>query len=245
VRETTGRNEDLGRHRPTSVAQPPGRPESPDSADTGRILHRALFTALGLLPRRLRNAARRHLFDALFSLSADPWGYQATAYEQRKREHLLAAVPDDATTVLEFGCADGHNLGALARRYPHMRILGTDVSSAAVGIAADRTLELGTVRVLTSEDFRREHAVAPDGIDCVILSEVLYYLGTENAMREALAPVRDRMTPGCRVVLLHGCTDAPALHARAMRALGVSAQSQVHVDDPERVFTVTTAQWRG
>lgn len=221
----------------------PARPAAPDSADGGRILHRALFNALGLLPRCLRDSARQHLFDALFSLSADPWGYQATAYEQRKREHLLATVPGDAATVLEVGCADGHNLEALARRYPHMRIVGTDVSPAAVGIAADRTWVLGTVTVLTSEEFRRDPDVASDGIDCVILSEVLYYLGTERATREALAPVRERMNPGCRVVLVHGCSDAPALHARAMRALDVTARRQVQVDDPERPFTVATGQW--
>lgn len=220
----------------------PGRPDSPDRADGGRLLHRALFTGLGVLPRRLRNSARRHLFDALFSLSADPWGYQATAYEQRKREHLLAAVPDDAGTILEVGCADGHNLEALARRYPHMRILGTDVSPAAARIAADRTRALGTVTVLTSEEFLRDPDAASDGIDCVILSEVLYYLGTDTATREALAPVHDRMNRGCRVVLLHGCTDAPVLHARAMRALGVVSQGEVKVEDPERPFTVATAQ---
>jgi uncharacterized membrane protein YbhN (UPF0104 family) len=222
----------------------PGRPDSPDSADGGRILHRALFAGLGLLPGRLRDSARRHLFDALFSLSADPWGYQATAYEQRKREHLLAAVPGDATTVLEVGCADGHNLEALALRHRHMKILGTDVSPAAVTIATDRTRALGTVTVLTSEDFRRDPAAVPDGIDCVILSEVLYYLGTESATREALAPVRDRLNPGCRVVMLHGCTDAQLLHARAMKALGVSAQSQVQVHDPERPYTIATGQRR-
>jgi uncharacterized membrane protein YbhN (UPF0104 family) len=221
-----------------------GRPGSPDSADGGRILHRSLFAGLGLLPRRVRAFSRRLLFDALFSLSADPWGYESTAYEQRKREHLLAAVPQDATTVLEVGCADGHNLEALARRHPHMRVLGTDVSPAAVGIATDRTRALGTVTVLTSEEFPRDPAVAPDGIDCVILSEVLYYLGSEKAMREALAPVRDRMSSGCRVVLLHGCSDAPALHARAMSALGVSADSEVQIDDPERPFTVCTARRR-
>lgn len=221
----------------------PATPQAagPAGTDGGRLLHRALFTGLSLLPQWMRDRARRHVFDALFSLSDDPWGYQATAYEQRKRAHLLAAVPLGAHTIVEVGCADGHNLVQLAHRSPGARIWGTDVSTGAVAIARTRTAGLGNVQVMTSEEFASPHA-AVDPIDCVILAEVLYYLGTEAAMRRSLRPVRDRMSPDCVVVLLHGCADAPLLHSRAVRALGVPVAAEQRIADPERAYLITVAR---
>jgi hypothetical protein len=225
--------------RRTRMAPTP--PPGPATTDGGRILHRALFGSLSLLPQGLRDTARRTVFDALFALSDDPWGYQEVAYERRKQDHLLAAVRSDARTVVEVGCADGHNLVALARRRPDLRIIGTDVSSSAVALAIQRTHELPNIRVVQSEDFDELSAEAHGHIDCVILAEVLYYLGTERSMRDTLEPVRKLMSPDCNVILLHGSADATALHERAMRALELRGVVTQPVDDPERPFVVTVA----
>lgn len=220
----------------------PMPPPGPATTDRGRILHRALFGSLSVLPQGLRDAARRTVFDAMFSLSDDPWGYQEVAYERRKQGYLLAAVGSDARTVVELGCADGHNLVALARRRPNLTIFGTDVSSAAVAVATQRTHEYPNIHVLRSDDFDDLGAELKGRIDCVILAEVLYYLGTERSMRDTLGPVRKLLSPDCQVILLHGSADATALHERAMRALDLRGVATQSVDDLERPFVVTLAE---
>lgn len=213
----------------------------PATTDGGRILHRALFGSLSLLPHGLRSTARRTVFDAVFSLSDDPWGYQEVAYERRKQGHLLAAVGSDARAVVEVGCADGHNLVALARRRPNLTIIGTDISSAAVAVAIQRTHGFPNIHIVRSDAFDDLGAEIKGRIDCVILAEVLYYLGTERSMRDALEPVRQLMSPDCKVILLHGSADATALHERAMRAMELRGVATQPVDDPERPFVVTVA----
>ena len=61
-------------------------------------------------------------------------------------------------------------------------------------------------------------------------------------MRDTLDPVRQLMSPGCQVILLHGSADATALHERAMRALDLRGVATQPVDDPERPFVVTLAE---
>jgi hypothetical protein len=217
----------------------PSNASGATSGDGGRLLHRALFATLGFLPRALRHALRRRVFDALFSLSDDPWRYEQTAYEHRKRQHLLMAVGAQVHTIIEVGCADGHNLRAVAQANPHATIIGTDVSPIAVDIASRHTSEFPNVRVVRAEQLSR--IGIEDRFDCVILAEVLYYLGSERAMRETLQPVRDRMSDACRVILLHGSADAPELHARAARAMGLRTAEHQHINEPERPFLVTIA----
>lgn len=219
----------------------PSHSFGPAATDGGRILHRALFVTLGLLPRGPRDALRRRVFDAMFALCEDPWGYRDVPYERRKRDHLLAEVGTDVRTLLEVGCADGHNLEALARLRPEMTIIGTDISSAAVAIAARRTREFGNVRVICDNESGGVAAALTEDIDCLILAEVLYYMGTDRAMRETLQPVRRLMSPDCRVILLHGSADAGMLHERALRALDLCETSSRRVEDPERPFIVTLA----
>lgn len=223
----------------TRIAPPP--PPGPATRDGGRLLHRALFRCLSRLPQGLRDSGRRKVFDAMFALSDDPWGYEEVAYEHRKQGHLLDAISSEARTVVEVGCADGHNLVALARRRPDLTIIGTDVSSAAVAIATRRTRLYPNVEVVRSDDCGSLRAAVERHIDCVILSEVLYYLGSERTVRDALQPVHQLMSPDCRVILLHGSTDADVLHQRAMQALELYALDHRRVDDPERPFVMTVA----
>lgn len=221
---------------------PPATPgEAPSSTDGGRLLHRALFGSLSLLPMSVRDAARRRTFDAMFALSEDPWGYQQLPYEKRKQQALLAEVGPTAAVVVEVGCADGHNLNALARHLPDSTIVGSDVSSVAVRIAAQRTRELANVRVISTEAYDDLADSLSGRVDCIVLAEVLYYLVSERAIRDALAPLITMASPHCRVIMLHGSADAYALHERAVHALGLRRLHTRRIDDPERPFTLAVA----
>lgn len=216
--------------------------EDPAVRDQGRLMHRTVFMAISLLPARIRDAVRRTVFDALFALSQDPWDYQTSAYECRKREHLLAAVPVSATRLVEIGCAEGHNLVALARMRPAMTLIGFDISATAAALACERTADLSNIRILGPGDATSLSTHGAEGIDCVVLSEVLYYMGPWQTMRRNLDPLREVMTPDCLVVMVHGASDASTLHRRAARALDLQVIDETLVSDPTRPFVITVAR---
>lgn len=215
--------------------------EGPSIDGVGRAAHRAVFSLLSVLPGTMRDSARRWVFDALFSVSADPWGYQQLPYERRKQQHLLNAIDPTARVVLEVGCADGHNLLAVAQHLPSATVIGTDVSARALRIARDRTAHLGRVHVVDATDEGAVRRVVNGPVDCVVLAEVLYYLGGDRGMDMALASVRPLMGPKTRVIMVHGYADASALHARAANALGRSIVSGVCVLDSDRPFEIAIA----
>jgi hypothetical protein len=214
------------------------------SADLGRALHRALFMAISLLPGFARDAVRRKVFNRLFAHSQDPWNYQTSNYEARKREALLAAIPPHMNGLAEVGCAEGHNLLTLARMRPDITLFGLDISETALAIATKRADGLRNIHFLSPGDPNNFAMLRVLGIDCVVLSEVLYYMGHQQSMRRNLAQLRTVMRPGCHVVMLHGASDAQVLHHRAMRALNLSVVSETRVDDPIRPFVLTVARAR-
>lgn len=209
---------------------------------SGRFAHRALFGTLSVLPGGLRNRVRSKVFDTMFALSDDPWSYQESGYERRKRETLISAVIAESRLIVEVGCADGHNVVALAEEFPKATIIGVDVSATAVAIATRRTQHMENVQIVQTKNGLPHEIQAHEQIDCVILSEILYYLGTERAIRQALYPFRSRMSPDCRVILLHGSSDADSLHDRAIRALNLSVESSHLVADDERPYVMTIAR---
>ena len=47
-------------------------------------------------------------FEEMYEGEPDPWGLRERWYEQRKRDLLLAALPDERLgAVLEIGCSTG------------------------------------------------------------------------------------------------------------------------------------------
>jgi hypothetical protein len=224
--------------------RPMPQPESESALgrDGGRWAHRAAFTVLGLAPTPARDVLRRRIFDSLFAASADPWDYTAT-YERRKQQHLVASLRGRYATIVEVGCADGHNLAALARACPQATVLGTDVSTRALDVARLRTSDVPNIRVVTSDDAVSALAVAAQP-QCVVLAEVLYYLVTARAMRDALSALVGAAGEPRDVLMLHGAVDGRALHRRAARALGLEVVHEDEVEDPVRPFILTLARTR-
>jgi S-adenosylmethionine-diacylgycerolhomoserine-N-methlytransferase len=68
--------------------------------------------------------------------------YQRYIYNATRKYYLLGRdrlidelQPEDGSTVLEVGCGTGRNLIQAARRYPHARFVGFDISRAMLETA--------------------------------------------------------------------------------------------------------------
>jgi SAM-dependent methyltransferase len=127
-------------------------------------------------------------FDTLYRAD-DPFGYRASWYEQRKRQLLVASLPQRMfANAWEIGCSNGELTAALA---PHCRaLLATDISARAVELASQRNRQSPHVSV--------QCAVHPDQwpstqFDLIVLSEVGYYLSAD-ALEESIGRIRNSLT---------------------------------------------------
>jgi SAM-dependent methyltransferase len=215
------------------------------NSNFGDHLHRFAFRVLSMLPPFLARFARRTFFDAIFRLSKDPWQYDTEPYERRKRETLLQSMPPNARIVVEVGCAEGHNLRALAHAMPSARIIGIDVSRRAVEIAraraaaADLSIEVLQTDVRSAHRLLQENGVTK--IDLLVIAETLYYLGGPEKVAAELQGLRPLLADDASIVLLHPARDAEHLHAAALGALGVTSCVKRGVEDPERPYLVEVA----
>ena len=222
-------------------------PSEPTGSAAGEWLHRAAFKVIGALPAAVARRLRMGVFQALFSLSEDPWRYDGLPYERRKRQMLVASLPParaDAGIIVELGCADGHNLQAIAEAYPSSRIVGLDISPVAVTAARRRTAGQPQVRVEQS-DARTAALVLKRvevaSIDVLIVAEMLYYLGGPARVNAELADLAPMLRPSGVLVLVHGASDADRLHPAAVAALGCTSVERVVVEDVHRPFVVEEA----
>ncbi|RAR54632.1 nodulation protein S (NodS) [Paraburkholderia unamae] len=111
-------------------------------------------------------------FDSKFTSNPDPWNYEESWYEARKRAVLLAALPRALyDNAFEPGCANGFLSAELAQRCGHL--LCADFSPRAVAIARARLRKFANVnvrRLVMPRDW-------PVGkFDLIVVSEFAYYL---------------------------------------------------------------------
>lgn len=207
----------------------------------GDAAHRRAYWLLAGLPVSLARFGRHLTFQTHFSRSDDPWRYATSDYERRKRDVLVSAVPAGAETIVEVGCAGGHNLLALARRHPASRVIGLDISGRAVQaarrlVASQPNVHVAQSDVVRAADVLRQLRVTR--VDTLVLAEVLYYLGNPAQVMTELRRLRPMVTHDGHVVLLHPRPDAARLHGPALSALRAQRQLRLHVDDLVRPFVV-------
>ncbi|WP_330473510.1 class I SAM-dependent methyltransferase [Terrabacter sp. C0L_2] len=225
-------------------------PSEPTGSAAGEWLHRAAFKVIGTLPAAVARRLRMGVFQALFSLSEDPWRYDGLPYERRKRQMLVASLPParaGSGIIVELGCADGHNLQAIAEAYPSSRVVGLDISPVAVAAARRRTGGQPQVRVEQSDARTAAlvlNGVGVDSIDVLIVAEMLYYLGGPARVNAELAGLAPMLRPSGVLVLVHGAGDAERLHPAAVVALGCASVERVVVEDVDRPFVVEEAHAR-
>ncbi len=216
----------LGAYRSQTEPLGPGPDEA--AVVTGAVLRRARRLvevvlaepgALPVLPARTE-AVVAGPFDAMFTSGDDPWAFEGSFYEQRKRDLTLAVLGRPRYgRVLEIGCATGVLTEALAGRAD--AVVAVDVSGEALTRARGRNVP--------GVDWVRGRApdAVPDGpADLVVLSEVGYFL-TPLELLETLRRVRAALAPHGEVVLVHWRhptegvpLDGPAVHALARSVLG-------------------------
>ncbi len=111
--------------------------------------------------------------EQMYRSADDPWRISTGRYEERKREILLACLPERRyQRIFEPGCAAGELTAQLIRRGEH--VVAADVSERAVKLAQDR---------VPSADVRCLHTPQawPEGrFDLIVLSEFGYYLPAEH-----------------------------------------------------------------
>lgn len=214
-----------------------------ESAVTRR-LHRAFFATVARLPRPAARWARVRIFNGLFA-SGTPWPYADSSYESIKRDHLVSVVPEGARVIVEVGCADGHNLELLASRSPDARVIGVDISSRACTLARGRIGAkpgvLSRVDVVHTDTttFAGRRRDLHGSVDVIVLSEVLYYLGSGRVFADQVEPLARLLAQDGQVVAVHTCADAPTLHSRLAKVLGLTSTSENEITAEGQTFTIS------
>ncbi len=153
-------------------------------------------------------------FDELHARQ-DPFGYQHSWYEARKRALLLASLPCRRyRRGWEAGCSNGVLTRELASRCDGL--LATDLSAAALQQARQSTRDLPHVRLQQA----RHPGQWPQGdFDLIVCSEMGYYLPSSElpALRDGLhaALAADGLLVAChwRVPFEQAQCSAEAVHA--------------------------------
>lgn len=153
----------------------------------------------------------------------DPFGYRDRWYEARKRELLLACLPQPRfATAWEIGCSNGELTARLAERCDDL--LATDLSARAVALAAERNAPHAHVRI----EQAAHPAQWPEGrFELIVLSEVGYYLDP-SSLAHCARGIRSSLDPLGTVIACHwrrpfkqAVQTAEAVHSLLQRELGM------------------------
>ena len=114
-------------------------------------------------------------FEAILD-QTDPWGFESLWYEARKRDVLMAALPEaHYACALEAGCATGMLTERLAARCD--ALLAVDLVQRAVDRTRRRVAPCPSVQV-------RQAALPGDWpagtFDLIVLSEIGYFFSAED-----------------------------------------------------------------
>ena len=174
--------------------------------------------------RQSRGAAH---FDRIYASAKDPWQFRSSPYERAKYAATLAALPTRRfRAALEIGCSIGELTRLLAKRCDAVH--GVDIAAAPLATAQARCDDLVQVRfsqMKTPEQW-------PVGqYDLIMLSEVLYFLSTDD-IRAMAVRVGRTLTPNGVAVLVNwlGETGDPQNGNDAAAIFIEAAAAELRVD---------------
>ncbi|MGE0629519.1 MAG: class I SAM-dependent methyltransferase [Hyphomicrobiaceae bacterium] len=134
--------------------------------------------------------------------------YQRYIYDATRKYYLLGRdrllddlKPPPSGTILEIGCGTGRNLILAARRYPHARLYGFDISSEMLKSARTSIDRAGlSDRVFVAEGdataFDTQALFSIPSFDRVFIS---YALSMIPPWRQSLRPALAAVAPGGRL----------------------------------------------
>jgi len=137
-------------------------------------------------------------FEEMYSKNADPWNFETSAYEKKKYNATIAAIPNrDFKNGLEIGCS----IGVLTEKITSLcrNLIAIDISQTALQQAKERLKDSPKV------SFRLggiPGAFPKGNFDLIIMSEVGYYLSMPDLLitREKILNALD---VGGVLVLVH------------------------------------------
>lgn len=133
--------------------------------------------------------------EQMYESGDDPWRISTGWYEERKRDLLLAALPQRRyRRGFEPACAAGELTARLAERVD--ALVAVDVSRRAVELTRDRVPSVEARRMQVPQDW-------PEGrFDLIVLSEFGYFL-PPACWRRLAARVADSLDRDWTVVACH------------------------------------------
>jgi SAM-dependent methyltransferase len=144
------------------------------------------------------SAIDRSVFDELYRDGADPWSFDTSAYEARKRAITLASLPHERyRRAFEPGCSIGTLTTQLADRCD--ALLAADVSELAVARARERLAGRPHARV---ERLEVPREWPDDAFDLIVLSELGYFLAPAE-LDALIDHVLATLEPGGEVIAVH------------------------------------------
>ncbi len=160
-------------------------------------------------------------FERLYRLNPDPWQVATAWYERRKRNLLLAALPNERYRHgFEPGCGNGGTTIELLRRCD--RLCAVDGSATAVGLCAARVRDAGAARCrleLNALSLPEQWPAVPAlGFDLIVVSELAYYFDAD-ALQAFVHKCLASLGAGGHLLMCHWLGEAsdrrhstPALH---------------------------------
>lgn len=143
------------------------------------------------------------LYQERFKTDPDPWKFETSEYEQRKRAATVAACAPvlRRKATLELGAANGVLAAELAGF--SARVVAIEAVEAAAALARGRLSELPGAEVV--------EGLVPNDVpvgpyDLIVASEILYYLD-EPSYRRTLDALPDWLDHGGRLVAVHWRTE--------------------------------------
>jgi SAM-dependent methyltransferase len=124
----------------------------------------------------IRDAQTIDMFTELYADNDDPWHIDHGWYEQRKRALLMASLPRQRfDIILEPGCGSGALSIDLASRC--QRLIACDIAPRAIELARQRLASCSNVELACCQiPFEWPAGIQASSVDCIIISELAYYL---------------------------------------------------------------------
>ena len=139
-------------------------------------------------------------FEALYAASSDPWNVRDAWYEQRKRNLLLASLPEQRyASAFEPGCGNGELTAALAPRCD--RILACDGSGSAIAAARLRVADYPNAAA-EQRNLPQDWPAGAGVFDLIVVSEMAYYLPADE-WRAMLQRIVTSLAPGGLLTMCH------------------------------------------